>query len=863
MLFDFRLWLRRISGRLLPNRHLLRRHKRPRQLLTQIEQLEDRLAPSLSALVSFSGANGNKPMSGLVQDSNGDLFGTTAFGGASSEGTVFEITYNGSAYSSTPTTLASFTGTNGTNPPGTTGTNPIGNVVRDSAGNIFGAAGSGGTNGDGTVWELAAGGNTITVLATFSSSTGENPGAGLIEDSAGDLFGTTQFGGTGGNGTVYEVKAGSGVVTTLTSFNGTNGQDPLGGLVMDGNGNLFGTTADGGANGEGAIFELPYNSGSQTYGTIISLASFAAVNGSSENATGAGSRASLVMDSSGDLFGTAGSGGPTSAGTVFELPFSNGSYGAITAATATFNGTNGSHPTTPLIRDANGNLFGTTSAGGANGLGAIFEVPAGTGTVFTLASLTAATTGSTPAAGLLENSSGDLFGTADQAGPSSDGTVFEYAPSIVTVTSLVDGAGTFTPGSNPTDTTLRGALANAPTGSTIVFQNGLSGTLTLTSALSISDNLTISGPGAATIAISGNNASSVFSATSSATVILSGLTIENGHATNGGGIANNGGILALTNDTFSGNAATSDGAGVYSTGTATIVGCTFLTNAAQVSGGGIDNAIGGTMTLTNDTISGNTAQSDGAGVFNNGTITIAGSAMLNNSAGAGGGGLFTDTTTSAIVNDSTFDGNQGLGSGGAIYNGAGGLTITNSTITGNFGGASAGNGGGLELPAGTTLLFNTLVVGNTIVGGSTASDIGGGSANASSTNNLIGTGGSGGLTNGGANANQVGVSIPKLGTLGYYGGPTETIPLLAGSPALATGSVAAANNAGLTTDQRAGLPRTVSSLVDIGRCGNAGQSVSSQHRSRRPGRQPRRGDAAAGDRAGRRTHPRIARRHHL
>ncbi len=256
---------------------------------------------SLTTLASFNGANGAGPWASLVRDPRGNLFGTTQSGGANGDGTVFEL----AAGSGTITTLASFNGANGAG--------PSAGVVRDPQGNLFGTTGFGGAKNDGTVFELAAGSGTITTLASFNGANGAFPQAGLVRDPQGNLFGTTAVGGASNQGTVFELAAGSGTITTLASFNIANGAYPTGGLVRDPRGNLFGTTESGGANGLGTVFELAAGSG-----TITTLATF-------DGANGAAPLAGLVRDPQGNLFGTTfGGGGASNQGTVFELSPSRG-----------------------------------------------------------------------------------------------------------------------------------------------------------------------------------------------------------------------------------------------------------------------------------------------------------------------------------------------------------------------------------------------------------------------------------------------------------------------------------------------------------------------------------------------------------
>jgi uncharacterized repeat protein (TIGR03803 family) len=235
-----------------------------------------------------------------VADSSGNLFGTTQGGGADNLGTVFEVAHN----SNTITTLASFTGR--------VEQYANGGLVVDSSGNLFGTTQQGGAGGTGTVFEVAHNAHTITTLASFAStgSNEEYPQGGLVEDSSGNLFGTTSLGGAGGTGTVFEVAHNTHTITTLASFasTGSNGQEPQWGLVEDSRGNLFGITFEGGAGGYGTVFEVAHNSH-----TISDLGSFTVSNGEYPIA-------SLVEDSSGNLYGITYGGGAGGGGTLFEVP---------------------------------------------------------------------------------------------------------------------------------------------------------------------------------------------------------------------------------------------------------------------------------------------------------------------------------------------------------------------------------------------------------------------------------------------------------------------------------------------------------------------------------------------------------------
>jgi uncharacterized repeat protein (TIGR03803 family) len=254
------------------------------------------------------------------------------------------------------TTLASFNITNGQNPAGV--------LIADASGNLYGTTSYGGANNSGTVFEVAAGTHTLSTLASFNGTNGSTPYGGLIADANGNMYGTTWGGGATGNGTVYEVAAGTHTLSALVSFNGTNGFWPWSRLIADASGNLYGTTYGGGANSDGTVFEV-------TAGThsLITLASFNGPNGIS-------SFAGLLADASGNLFGTTYGGGNLTlhggggAGTVFEV--TAGTHELVTLVA--FDDLDGAIPRCDLIADANGNLYGTTQSGGANGQGTVFEL---------------------------------------------------------------------------------------------------------------------------------------------------------------------------------------------------------------------------------------------------------------------------------------------------------------------------------------------------------------------------------------------------------------------------------------------------------------------------------------------------------
>jgi uncharacterized repeat protein (TIGR03803 family) len=393
------------------------------------------MTATLTTLVNFNFTNGAFPYDGLIADANGDLFGTTNVGGANNDGTVFEIVNTGTAgapiYASSPTTLVTFNGADGQAP-------SAGSLLADANGDLFGTTYFGGANNDGTVFEMVNTGTAAapsyasspTTLVSFDGTDG-GPDASLIADSHGDLFGTTlASGAANGAGTVFEiVNTGTAAApiyasspTTLVSLNGINGGS-LGPLLIDAHGDLFGTTLQGGANGDGSVFEI-VNTGTTAApsyaSTPTTLVSFNGTNGEA-------SLGHLVVDAHGDLFGVTNTGGANNDGTVFEMVNTGTaaapSYASSPTTLVSFNGGNGANPYGGLIADAHGDLFGTTQFGGANNDGTVFEIAnIGTATAPIYASSPTTlvsfdgTNGAISFSSLLADSNGDLFGTTHSGG---------------------------------------------------------------------------------------------------------------------------------------------------------------------------------------------------------------------------------------------------------------------------------------------------------------------------------------------------------------------------------------------------------------------------------------------------------------
>ncbi|HSZ56452.1 MAG TPA: choice-of-anchor tandem repeat GloVer-containing protein [Tepidisphaeraceae bacterium] len=360
---------------------------------------------TLTTLATFTGGNGDLPYSGLISDPNGNLYGTTFYGGDYGYGTVFEL----SAATHIITPLVSFNATNGANPVN------YGRLVVDNSGNLYGTTAGGGPNQAGTVFEVAALTHAVTTLASFDpATTGYLPYGGLSADGSGNLYGTTQFGGPGGGGIVFKID-GTHSISVLATFaenSSTSGRNAVSPPVIDSNGNLFGTTGGGGTGGgNGTIYEID----SATH-TLTTVATFNGANGVIP--TG------LIADSRGILYGSARGGGPTNDGVIFE--FDPATHNLTTLAS--FDGTDGSDPAGTLVIDAAGNLYGTTVFGGSGGQGTAFELDSATHAITDLASFDGSN-GASPFSSPLLGGDGNLYGTTTGGDfrAFGDGTVFEVA----------------------------------------------------------------------------------------------------------------------------------------------------------------------------------------------------------------------------------------------------------------------------------------------------------------------------------------------------------------------------------------------------------------------------------------------------
>jgi uncharacterized repeat protein (TIGR03803 family) len=333
---------------------------------------------TLNPLYEFpGGAHGATPFARVVFGPDGLLYGTTAEGGNDNNGVVFKLQPRPSACASPlcswmQTVLFALPGN------GSGGSEPaVGGAVFDAAGDMYGTTKLGGTDDYGVVWELTPPGmwNSETVLASLTGPSGQYPGrnadGGVILDSSGNLYGTAFAGGTDRDGVVYQLVKSSGYKeNVLYNFTGGNdGSGPNGGLVFDASGNLYGTASDAGSGGGGTVFELSpagsWNNFSLLYGFTGS--------GTCGDNTGTGPLESLSIDSAGNLYGTTCADGANRYGNIFELTPS-GSGWKYTDLYDFTGGTDGAYPESNAVCDSEGNLYGTTLAGGSEGHGVAWKI---------------------------------------------------------------------------------------------------------------------------------------------------------------------------------------------------------------------------------------------------------------------------------------------------------------------------------------------------------------------------------------------------------------------------------------------------------------------------------------------------------
>jgi len=410
-----------------------------------------------------------------------------ASGGTYGDGTVYELSPSGTSW--TEKILYSFGAVSGD------GITAKGGLIFDSKGNLYGVTANGGTGtcvlGCGTVFELTPSGGVWTekVLYSFQNNTtdGANPlRENLVFDAKGNLYGTTNAGGASGFGTVFELVAGTGGTWTekvLYSFqnNSADGINPVAGVVFDAAGNLYGETTQGGAKGDGTVFELAAGSGTWSYKVVHTFAGI----------DGAQPQGGLLLDAEGNFFGTTYSGGnytDENQGTVFELSPIGGSW----VEQVLYNFTvapDGYYPACSLVFDAAGNLYGTTTKGGSgNGTGTVFVLNRASGWKETsLHGFAGNPDGATPFGTLMFDAAGNLYGTTEAGGANSfglDGVVYKIA-------SVVTAAPKFSPAGGAYSATQTVKITDATPNATIYYSINGGSPIQYKSAITVSSSETI------------------------------------------------------------------------------------------------------------------------------------------------------------------------------------------------------------------------------------------------------------------------------------------------------------------------------------------------------------------------------------
>jgi uncharacterized repeat protein (TIGR03803 family) len=356
-----------------------------------------------TVLHSFNGKDGSYPFSRLTIDPEGNLYGTT--GGnpvpPATVASIFKLNSTGKlivGYRRSPTGICNLC---------------IDNLLRDTEGNLYGTEAAAGSFGNGAVFKLTPTGNFVVLYSFTGGTDGQYPNDGLVADEQGNLYGTTGLGGAFGQGVVFKL-APAGTETVVYSFSGSDdGGEPWGRLLLDSQGNLYGTTYVGGQLqlSFGVVFKLTLD------GVETVLHSFTGTGSDGGHPNG-----DLISDSEGNLYGTTPSISHGPHGTVYKIT----QQGDLTVL-HTFLGPDGFDPRSGLITDAVGNFYGTTFSGGASGEGVAYKLtPEGALTV--LHSFSGGDSdGSYPVGGQVFDPKGNLYGTTAYGGASNDGVVFELA----------------------------------------------------------------------------------------------------------------------------------------------------------------------------------------------------------------------------------------------------------------------------------------------------------------------------------------------------------------------------------------------------------------------------------------------------
>jgi uncharacterized repeat protein (TIGR03803 family) len=358
------------------------------------------------------GLAGRHPYAGVIQADNGALYGTTSQGGVSNAGTIFRLDSTGS----NATNLYTFGLVAGD------GQVPIA-LVQGSDGALYGTTSNGGTNNNnGTTYKINKDGTGYQVLHNFGGGAdGVYPQSGLMEGTDGFLYGTTYFGGSNGLGTVYKLKKDGGSYSILHHFSvsGGDGNNPQTALLQGQDGVLYGTTVFGGTNDNGTIFKL--NTNGSSYLVLLRFSGLAT--------DGKNPEAALSQGSDSALYGTTYNGGTNGVGTIFKLNTNGSASSYAVLHTFTSTGGDGQKPLSALLEARDGLLYGTTYSGGSNGFGTVFVLNKdGTGYAVVRSFSASGGDGQNPQAGVVQGGDLALYGATWNGGDSGVGTVLRFLP---------------------------------------------------------------------------------------------------------------------------------------------------------------------------------------------------------------------------------------------------------------------------------------------------------------------------------------------------------------------------------------------------------------------------------------------------
>ena len=346
--------------------------------------------------------DGANPYGELIKGADGSLYGFTSVGGTSSYGTVFKITTTGIFTVIKHLVIAN-------------GSNPRGHLVIGADGNFYGATYAGGANGFGTIFKMTPAG-ILTVLHSLSSTAdGANCYGSLVKGTDNNFYGTTNGGGTTGQGTIFKITP-AGVYTVLRQMaQATDGSHSQSDLIQAADGNFYGMAYSGGANFSGTIFKI---TSTGTFTVLTSLVS----------ASGINPYGSLLQGTDGNFYGTTSSGGASAGGTIFKIT----PTGTLTVLHALLATADGGNPRGSLVRGNDGNYYGLTNTGGTNFFGTLFKISA-TGTFTVLTRLNGDLIGNTPYESLVQATDFAYYGTTLNGGTNDQGTVFKICGGVYTV----------------------------------------------------------------------------------------------------------------------------------------------------------------------------------------------------------------------------------------------------------------------------------------------------------------------------------------------------------------------------------------------------------------------------------------------